>query len=49
MSLKEIINCERSQLKKMVFIYAPNYQKPDKYYNIKINKILGDENKEVMI
>ena len=33
----------------MVFINAPLYSVPDKYYNVKINQIASKKNNEVMI
>ena len=42
------MDCERRELQNMVFVYAPNYTKSDKYFSVKINKLVGVNN-EVII
>ena len=35
-SLKDVINYDRSQIKNIVFVFAPEYEQQDKYFTIKI-------------
>ena len=49
LSIKDITQFENSELKNMVFSYGPLFDKPDKYYSIKINHINEDDNDELMM
>ena len=43
LSIKDITTYQNSELKNMVFTYGPHFDKPGKYYSIKINHI-NEEN-----
>ena len=49
MSIKDILNLERLILKNTVFIYAPQYIRPDKFFTVKIHELVGENVNQVMI
>ena len=49
MSFKDIIKYDRPKLKDMVFIIISELGQNQKYFKVKINQIIGDNNDEIMI
>ena len=49
LSIKDISTYQNSELKNMVFSYGPLFDKPGKYYSIKINHINEDNDQELMM
>ena len=48
-TLKDIINIDKSRLKKMFFVFSQEYFQAEKYFMIKINRLVGENENEVMI
>ena len=40
---------DKKELKNIGFVFAPEYEMPDKYFSIKINQLIGQNNNEIMI
>ena len=49
MSIRDILENDMSQNKKLVWVFTQEYIKEDKYYTINIKDLVGENNNSVMI
>ena len=49
LSIKEIMTYDNTKLKNTTFIFISKYEHKDQYFQIKVNKLRGENKNEVMI
>lgn len=49
MSIRDILENDMSQNKKLVWVFTSEYMKEEKYYTINIKELVGENNNSVMI
>ena len=49
MSIKDVLNYDRSELKNIVFKYEAKYKEQDKYFTIKLNLLIDENENQAMI
>ena len=49
MSIEDIIKYDKQELKNIRFIFAPEFERPDKYFSVKIHQLHGSNIDEIII
>ena len=49
LTFKQIINFDKRQLKNKTFVFAEEYCQEERFFSIKINQLVGENENEVMI
>ena len=49
MTVKDIINYDQNELKNIRFVFAPEYEEQNKYFEVKIHQLHGSNKDEIII